>query len=31
MLTFIERTSTIGVRNGYVVDEYFEEALQKAQ
>jgi len=27
MLTFIERASVIGVRNNYVMDEMFEEAL----
>jgi hypothetical protein len=31
MLTFIERTAVIGVRNNYVIDELFEEALTNAK
>ena len=27
VLTFIERTITVGVKNNYVIDEMFEEAI----
>jgi hypothetical protein len=31
VLTFIERTATIGVKNNYVLDEMFEEAVGAAK
>lgn len=30
-LTFIERAATIGIRNNYVMDEMFEQAVAKAK
>ena len=31
VLTFIERTATIGIRNNYVLDEMFEQAVIAAK